>query len=146
VALLGATGMKITGNLITGNVPSADTEFSAGILVASGPGNPATAPADNRIHGNRILRNDPDLFWDQTGSGQHLRGDVCPASTPAGLCHHAGPISQLFGVPGALGRVCEVQADGTVGNALGVKQARAAPLSARASAVSRSIRWLPRSG
>ncbi|HKA96649.1 MAG TPA: hypothetical protein VKD66_10320 [Streptosporangiaceae bacterium] len=89
VALLGATGMKITGNLITGNVPSADTEFSAGILVASGPGNPATAPADNRIHGNRILRNDPDLFWDQTGSGNSFRGNFCRTSTPAGLCHHA---------------------------------------------------------
>jgi nitrous oxidase accessory protein NosD len=88
VALLGATGMKITGNLITGNVPSADTEFSAGILVASGPGNPATAPADNRIHGNRILRNDPDLFWDQTGSGNSFRGNFCRTSTPAGLCHH----------------------------------------------------------
>lgn len=37
--------MKITGNLITGNVPSADTEFSGGILAASGPG--ATAPAGN---------------------------------------------------------------------------------------------------
>ena len=87
VALLGATGMKITGNLITGNVPSADTEFSAGILIASGPGNPATTPANNRIHGNRILRNAPDLFWDQTGAGNSFRGDLCQTSTPAGLCH-----------------------------------------------------------
>lgn len=87
VALLGATGLKITGNLITGNVPSAGTAFSGGIVVASGPGDPATAPAGNQVHGNRIVRNDPDLFWDQTGSGNSFRGNLCQASTPAGLCH-----------------------------------------------------------
>jgi Right handed beta helix region len=87
VALLGATGMTITGNLITGNVPSADTAFSGGILVASGPGDPATAPAGNQVHGNRILHNDPDLFWDQTGAGNSFRGNLCQTSTPAGLCH-----------------------------------------------------------
>ena len=86
VALLGATGMKVTGNLITGNVPSADTAFSGGILVASGPGDPATAPASNRVHGNRILRNDPDLSWDQTGTGNNFRGNLCQTSTPPGLC------------------------------------------------------------
>jgi hypothetical protein len=73
--------------MITGNVPSADTEFSGGILVASGPGDPATAPSGNRVHGNRILRNDPDLFWDQTGAGNSFRGNLCQTSTPAGLCH-----------------------------------------------------------
>jgi len=87
VALLGATAMKVTGNLITGNEPSAVTEFSGGIVVASGPGNPATAPADNRVHGNRILRNDPDLSWDQTGSGNSFNGNLCQTSTPPGLCH-----------------------------------------------------------
>src|SRR5215470_4561352 len=84
VALLGATGMKITGNLITGNEPSADTEFRGGIVVISGPG--ATAPAGNRVHGNRILHNDPDLFWGQTGLGNTFRGNRCQTSTPAGLC------------------------------------------------------------
>ena len=66
VLLLGATGVQINGNLITGNAPSADTQFSGGVVVASGPGDPATAPADNQVHGNRILRNDPDVFWDGT--------------------------------------------------------------------------------
>ena len=55
-------------------------------MVASGPGNPATAPADNQVHGNRILRNDPDVFWDGTGSGNSFRGNLCQTSTPAGLC------------------------------------------------------------
>jgi nitrous oxidase accessory protein NosD len=87
VMLLGANGLKINGNLITGNVPSADTEFSGGVVVVSGPGDPATAPADNQVHGNRILGNDPDLFWDGTGSGNSFRGNICRTSTPAGLCH-----------------------------------------------------------
>jgi parallel beta-helix repeat protein len=87
VALLGANGVKIDGNLITGNVPSADTNFSGGVVVASGLGDPATAPADNRVHGNRILHNDPDVFWDGTGSGNSFRGNICRTSTPAGLCH-----------------------------------------------------------
>ena len=87
VMLLGANGLKITGNLITGNVPSAETQFSGGIVVVSGLGNPATAPAGNQVHGNRILRNDPDVFWDGTGSGNSFRGNNCRTSTPAGLCH-----------------------------------------------------------
>jgi len=87
VMLLGANGLKINGNLITGNVPSADTQFSGGVVVASGPGDPATAPADNQVHGNRILRNDPDISWDGTGSGNSFRGNLCQTSTPAGLCH-----------------------------------------------------------
>lgn len=45
-----------------------------------------TAPVGNQIHGSRILRNDPDLVWDQTGSGNSFRGNRCQTSTPAGLC------------------------------------------------------------
>jgi hypothetical protein len=87
VALWGAGGVKIDGNRITGNVPSADTDFSGGVVVASGLGDPATAPASNRVHGNRILHNDPDVFWDGTGSGNSFGGNICRTSTPAGLCH-----------------------------------------------------------
>jgi nitrous oxidase accessory protein NosD len=87
IALLGANGVKIDGNLITGNVPSAETDFSGGVVVASGVADPLTAPADNRVRGNRILHNDPDVFWDGTGSGNSFRGNLCRTSTPAGLCH-----------------------------------------------------------
>jgi hypothetical protein len=52
--LLGATGVKIEGNLITGNVPSADTKFSGGVVVTSSLGDSAIAPADNGGHGRRI--------------------------------------------------------------------------------------------
>ena len=54
-ALLGATGVKIEGNLITGSVPSADTKFSGGVVVTSSLGDSAVAPADNGVHGNGSL-------------------------------------------------------------------------------------------
>jgi hypothetical protein len=52
--VLGATGVKIEGNLITGNVPSADTKFSGGVVVTSSLGDSAIAPADNGVHGRWI--------------------------------------------------------------------------------------------
>ena len=53
-ALLGATGVKIEGNLITGNVPSADTKFSGDVVMTSSLGGSATATADHGVRGNRI--------------------------------------------------------------------------------------------
>ena len=84
VALLGATGVKINGNRITGNVPSGDTAFSGGVVLASGFG--GTPPTNNRLQGNQILSNDPDIFWDETGSGNTFKGNNCDTSSPAGLC------------------------------------------------------------
>src|SRR5262249_7447732 len=85
VALLGANGVNIVGNLITGNVPSGDTLFSGGVVVASGIG--GTPPADNLVKGNAILHNQPDLLWDGSGTGNVFQGNVCQTSSPAGLCH-----------------------------------------------------------
>jgi nitrous oxidase accessory protein NosD len=84
VALLGATGVKVAGNLITGNVPSGDTDLSGGVVVTTGIG--GTAPTDNLVHGNTILHNQPDLFWDGSGTGNAFQGNVCQTSSPAGLC------------------------------------------------------------
>ena len=53
-ALLGATGVKMEGNLITMNVPSADTKFSGDVVVTSSLGGSATAAADHGVRGNRI--------------------------------------------------------------------------------------------
>jgi parallel beta-helix repeat protein len=84
VALLGATGVTVVGNVITGNVPSAGSAFSGGVVVAAGVG--GTAPTGNRVRGNVILHNAPDLFWDGTGTGNVLTGNLCGTSVPAGLC------------------------------------------------------------
>jgi hypothetical protein len=55
-------------------------------VVTSGLGDPIPAPADNRVQANRIVRNHPDVFWDGTGAGNSCHGNLCPTSTPAGLC------------------------------------------------------------
>ena len=37
IALLGARGMEVTGNHLSGNVPSGPTRISGGVVVADGP-------------------------------------------------------------------------------------------------------------
>ena len=37
IALLGASGMEVTGNQISGNVPSGPTPFSGGVVVSTDP-------------------------------------------------------------------------------------------------------------
>jgi nitrous oxidase accessory protein NosD len=82
MALFGATGNTIVGNLITGNVPTGETLASGGVAVIEG----SVPPTDNLVKGNRILGNDPDLFWDQTGTGNVFRDNLCRSSTPPGRC------------------------------------------------------------
>ena len=82
VALFGATGNRIVGNLITGNFPTGETLASGGVAVIEG----ATPPTGNVVQGNRILRNRPDLFWDQTGAGNIFRNNLCQTSAPPSLC------------------------------------------------------------
>ena len=68
-------------------MPSATSQFSGGVVVATFPGSPApTAPTDNRVTNNLALFNQPDLFWDQTGTGNVFQGNTCQTSDPAGLC------------------------------------------------------------
>jgi len=86
VALIGGAGNTVVANLITGNVPApgASTAASGGVVVLTNPD--AAAPTDTVVSGNAILRNDPDLFWDETGSGNVLVRNLCRTSIPAGLC------------------------------------------------------------
>ena len=96
VLLLSANGLKINGNLITGNAPSADTKFSGGVVVVSGQGNPVTAPTDNQVHGNRILGNDPDVFWDGAGSATASVATFSkPARLPPGSATKRVPVREL---------------------------------------------------
>src|SRR4051794_10484845 len=82
VALFGATGNTVVGNLITGNVATGETLAAGGVAVIEG----STPPTGNVVKGNRILGNDPDLFWDQTGTGNVFRDNFCRTSTPPNLC------------------------------------------------------------
>jgi hypothetical protein len=84
IALLGAQGMEIKGNRVFGNVPSGPTGFSGGVVAISGFG--GTPPTDNTVVGNTILRNEPDIFWDETGTGNRFEPNNCETSVPEGLC------------------------------------------------------------
>jgi nitrous oxidase accessory protein NosD len=86
IAIAGAHDNRVTGNRITGNVPSGPTEFSGGVAVVTDF--LGAAPNNNLVQGNVVLGNDPDLFWDGTGSGNRFRHNRCRTSDPAGLCSH----------------------------------------------------------
>jgi hypothetical protein len=51
--------------------------------VTGEPGFPST---DTVVKGNAILRNDPDIFWDQGGTGNVFRDNLCRSSVPLDLC------------------------------------------------------------
>lgn len=87
VALLGATGVVVRHNAIVGNVPSGPTAFQGGVVVASfGDPTAPAVPTNNRVRRNLIVRNDPDLFWDGTGTGNVLQPNACNTSQPPDLC------------------------------------------------------------
>jgi nitrous oxidase accessory protein NosD len=85
IALWGARDMEIEGNTIVDNVPSGPSEFHGGVALVGGFG--GTAPQDNLVRGNTILRNRPDIFWDKSGSGNRFVGNVCNTSVPTSLCN-----------------------------------------------------------
>ena len=77
-------GVRIGANSITGNVPSGQTAVSGGVAVLSEPGG---IPAErNTIAGDLLAGNDPDIFWDQSGTGNSFTGNACKTSVPSGLC------------------------------------------------------------
>jgi hypothetical protein len=84
IALLGARGMEIKHNQIIHNVPSGPTGFSGGVVVTKGF--KGTPPTNNTVTGNTILRNKPDIYWDKSGSGNHLKPNNCKTSKPGRLC------------------------------------------------------------
>jgi hypothetical protein len=84
IALLGTTGVKIVRNKITDNVPGGDVPDHGGVIVIRGEG--GTAPTNNSVRFNKIVRNDPDLVWDGSGTGNRLTPNRCQTSVPAELC------------------------------------------------------------
>ena len=88
IALLGASGMEVTDNDLSGNVPSGPTPVSGGVVVAQDPFSfgGAPEPEDNSVVRNDFGRNKPDIFWDESGSGNRFVGNDCDKSVPARLC------------------------------------------------------------
>ncbi len=54
------------------------------VVVAGVPG--GVSSSDNLVKGNVILRNRPDIFWDEGGTGNVFRHNVCRTSVPPALC------------------------------------------------------------
>jgi parallel beta-helix repeat protein len=90
IALIGASGMELTGNHLSGNVPSGPTAVSGGVVVATDPfgfGSGTRKPTNNSVTGNLFGHNKPDIFWDETGSGNSFVGNLCDTSVPSSLCN-----------------------------------------------------------
>jgi nitrous oxidase accessory protein NosD len=93
IALLGASGMEVTANHLSGNVPSGPTRISGGVVVSKDPyfqGTPfggTQKPTNNSITGNHFGRNKPDIYWDESGSGNSFVGNLCNTSVPTRLCN-----------------------------------------------------------
>jgi nitrous oxidase accessory protein NosD len=88
IALLGARAMEVTGNHISGNVPSGPTAVSGGVVVSTDPFFDGTIkPTNNSVIGNHFGRNKPDIFYDKSGSGNRFLGNLCNTSVPSRLCN-----------------------------------------------------------
>jgi nitrous oxidase accessory protein NosD len=88
IALLGASNMEVTGNQISGNIPSGPTPVSGGVVVSTNPfGDGSAEPRNNSVTGNHFGHNKPDIFWDKSGSGNRFVGNLCDTSVPSSLCN-----------------------------------------------------------
>jgi parallel beta-helix repeat protein len=88
IGLFGTTDMEVTGNHLSGNVPSGPTAFSGGVVVSTDPAFGGSAKLrNNSVIGNHFGRNKPDIFWDKSGSGNRFVGNLCNTSVPSSLCN-----------------------------------------------------------
>jgi parallel beta-helix repeat protein len=88
IGLFGASGMEVRGNHLSGNVSSGPTPVSGGVVVSTDPFfGGTTKPGNNSVTGNHFGRNKPDIFWDESGSGNRFVGNLCNTSVPSRLCN-----------------------------------------------------------
>jgi parallel beta-helix repeat protein len=86
IAIAGGHGNDVRGNVITDNVPAvADLPITGGVAVLD-LGEGANPPADNVVKGNVIRGNQPDIFFDESGTGNTFVANSCGTSVPDGLC------------------------------------------------------------
>jgi parallel beta-helix repeat protein len=88
IALLGTTNMEVKGNHLSGNVPSGPTHISGGVVVSTDqPFGGSAKLRNNTVTGNHFGRNKPDIYWDESGSGNSFVGNLCNSSVPSRLCN-----------------------------------------------------------
>jgi hypothetical protein len=88
--LLGGTqAVHVSHNDVFSNRPTNDSPFSGGIVVASTTELGGAEPTDNVVSGNTAFHNLPaDIRWDETGSGNVFKRNVCGVSEPHWICGH----------------------------------------------------------
>jgi parallel beta-helix repeat protein len=87
IGVLGAHDASIRDNHVDGNVAGGPSGVpSGGLVVVDTSGFGGTTPMDNRFEDNDLSGNDPDVFWDGTGTGNTFDGNDCSTSVPPGLC------------------------------------------------------------
>ena len=79
VLLVTATDTVVVGNRIVHNRAAGESAFPGGVVVAE-------ESSGSLIAHNLVLHNDPDLSWDETGSGNVFRPNACATSVPVDLC------------------------------------------------------------
>jgi hypothetical protein len=86
IALAGASRSTVLDNVVTGNRPTGPTLAAGGIAVFSTAGLGGADPVADLVMGNELRNNDPDLFYDGSGTGNTFLHNTCQTSNPAGLC------------------------------------------------------------
>ena len=86
IAIAGSDRNDIHHNTVWANQPGGPTAFSFGIGVLSSENFGGTTANNNKVRNNVAYQNDPDLFWDGTGSGNAFNNNQCNTSVPPGLC------------------------------------------------------------
>src|SRR5215217_6108008 len=89
IALFSTKDMDVTGNHLSGNIPSGPTPVSGGVVVADNPYDDSRGPkpTNNSVIANHFGRNKPDIFYDKSGSGNSFLGNLCNTSVPSRLCN-----------------------------------------------------------
>jgi parallel beta-helix repeat protein len=76
----------LIGNVIRNNNPSGEVPFSGGVVIVDAGTPGAEPPSGNVVRRNVILGNEPDIFWDSSGTGNVVEDNLCETSVPEGLC------------------------------------------------------------
>jgi hypothetical protein len=88
IVVAGADHVRIVHNAIWGNHPprKGRSAFpSSGVTIVSGEVAGSDAPSSVLVAKNRI-KNQLDIYWDETGRNIVFRDNRCSTSTPDGLC------------------------------------------------------------
>jgi hypothetical protein len=75
----GVNNVNVHDNLVRNNVTEQRVDISGGVAVLD-------HASHTTVTNNQITNNQPDIFWDGTGSSNSFGGNVCHTSVPPGLC------------------------------------------------------------